>query len=360
MAAGVVLARAGAPEWGVLVQWSLGLALLAAFFSRRYLRHHEGPVRLDDVELTVPGTRMATRARIRGAYLSSTEEPLVRVDCRLARALEVRFFSNEDARAFVAALGFGVNQSVVSFRVFHGGGARLWMTMLSVAVVWSIVGAFTARTLLRQEGASLTAGLTLPLLLVAILAIQVRSSGLLDVGADGLLLRRLAARRFISYSALDEVSAVDGFLGLALSSGERIRLHAGARAAAVASRIEEARNAFREGRDRVDPLIDPAGRTVDRWLSDLRSARPVAYRDAHLDADNLWRVLDSTGAPATRRAGAALALSPSLDDASRGRLRVAAEACAEPRLRVVLERVAGGASDAELEEALAPLIEAER
>jgi hypothetical protein len=41
----------------------------------------------------------------------------------------------------------------------------------------------------------------------------------------------------------------------------------------------------------------------------------------------------------------------------RARLRVSADACAEPKLRVALTRVAEGASDAELEEALTPLLE---
>jgi hypothetical protein len=36
---------------------------------------------------------------------------------------------------------------------------------------------------------------------------------------------------------------------------------------------------------------------------------------------------------------------------------VAAESCAEPKLRVALARVAEGASDPELEEALSPLLE---
>jgi hypothetical protein len=45
-----------------------------------------------------------------------------------------------------------------------------------------------------------------------------------------------------------------------------------------------------------------------------------------------------------------------IDQPSRLRLRVAAEACAEPRLRVALTRVADGGSEPELEEALARLL----
>ena len=83
---------------------------------------------------------------------------------------------------------------------------------------------------------------------------------------------------------------------------------------------------------------------------------PSHYRETRLDEDRLWRVLDDAAAPPATRAGAALAISV-LDQPARLRLRVAAEACAEPKLRVALSRVANGASDPELEEALAPLLE---
>ena len=97
---------------------------------------------------------------------------------------------------------------------------------------------------------------------------------------------------------------------------------------------------------------------MDRWLSDVKDlAAARTYRETRLDEDRLWRMVDDpTASPATR-AGAALALSAAIDDPSRARLRVAAEACVEPKLRIALLRVAEGASDAELEEALAPLLE---
>jgi hypothetical protein len=90
----------------------------------------------------------------------------------------------------------------------------------------------------------------------------------------------------------------------------------------------------------------------------LRELRALAvardYREVQVDSERLWRLLDDPAAAPASRAGAALALS-SIDAASRTRLRVAAEACAEPRLRVALSRVADGAPDDALEEALAPL-----
>ena len=128
---------------------------------------------------------------------------------------------------------------------------------------------------------------------------------------------------------------------------------------ALVARIEEARMAFGGGDASTDDAhVAPGGRTVERWVSDLRAkAQQAPYRKADATPETLWRLLDDASAPPATRAGAALALSASLDDASRTRLRVSAEACAEPKLRVALTRVAEGASDTELEEALAPLLE---
>jgi hypothetical protein len=59
-------------------------------------------------------------------------------------------------------------------------------------------------------------------------------------------------------------------------------------------------------------------------------------------------------ASAERRIGAALALAATGDDAQRERVRIAASACASPRMRIALERIAGGdADDQAVDEALA-------
>lgn len=66
-------------------------------------------------------------------------------------------------------------------------------------------------------------------------------------------------------------------------------------------------------------------------------------------------MLEDVASPAEVRAGAAVALKHSLDEEGKERLRVAAEACASPKLRTTFEAVRTGANDAALEEALAAL-----
>lgn len=73
--------------------------------------------------------------------------------------------------------------------------------------------------------------------------------------------------------------------------------------------------------------------------------------------ERLWRVVHDPSLPAASRAGAAVALADTPEGDTGARLRVAAEACADPRLRVALARGADGAHDGELEDALAPLLD---
>jgi hypothetical protein len=103
-------------------------------------------------------------------------------------------------------------------------------------------------------------------------------------------------------------------------------------------------------------LVAPGGRTVGQWLHEVRElVQPRSYRESLLDADRLWRVVDDPSMVPATRAGAAMALA-ALDDEARARLRVAADACADPKLRVALSHVADGGKEEEMEAALAPLL----
>ena len=356
LVAAVALARAGVPGWGVLVQEGIAVVLVGAFLSGAFLARRRGVLRADASGLALDdGTRVA-RSKIRSAYLASTDEPVVRVDRRRGPSLDARVESEEDARALVAALGFGPRESVVSVRAFYGDSGRFVLTMILLGVgVWGLMGGVLAHALLGRWS-------LLPWVLpcvVALVVVHARLVASVSIGADGVLLVRFGQRRFLSYGELEAASARGNVLVLEVSSGERIPLRVGPRAPAIAARIEEARAAFAEDLTHADALIGPAGRSLERWLRDLRTATKTrAYRDPQTASrDALARPRQRQPSPATR-AGAALALSAGMDPPSRARLRVAAEACAEPKLRVALTRVAEGATDAELEEALAPLLEA--
>src|SRR5262249_62187220 len=66
----------------------------------------------------------------------------------------------------------------------------------------------------------------------------------------------------------------------------------------------------------------------------------AGLRSAAVPDEELWRVIEDPTAPMDARAGAAAAIGRDLDEAGRTRLRVAAAACAAPKLRVALSAVA--------------------
>ena len=76
----------------------------------------------------------------------------------------------------------------------------------------------------------------------------------------------------------------------------------------------------------------------DAWIE-------TKYRETPLTRDQLLAVLESAAAPAERRLAAAVSLSVAGDTEIAARIRVAAQACARPRVRVALTGVAEGEID---------------
>ncbi len=78
------------------------------------------------------------------------------------------------------------------------------------------------------------------------------------------------------------------------------------------------------------------------------------YREAAVTSEHLWPVVENAALGSPARAAAAVALRAHLDEEGKTRLRVAAEACASPNVRVALEAVLGE-DDNELTRALEAL-----
>jgi hypothetical protein len=111
---------------------------------------------------------------------------------------------------------------------------------------------------------------------------------------------------------------------------------------ALYDRIERARQ--RDEGDGGAPdakLLDPEARATKEWVASLRDPQHVeTFRRGELDAAQLWRIVEDGDVEPAHRAAAAIALSHSLKDDDKARLRVAASASAEPKLRVALEAAA--------------------
>jgi hypothetical protein len=350
----------GGPRWSVGLEQGLTVWLLISFSQNRYRATRKGLLSASTEGLRLGGKTVVERSRIAAAFLLSSEDSVVRIVRPRALSLDVRLESEEKARALLTALGVGVGQSIATFSAWYGERRRS-LAILAAAIGAGALGASSA----LLHGGAIAIAARLVLAAAVALTFYLRSFARLDVGSDGVLLRRLGDQRFLSYASLASASVDErDAIVLALRSGCDIRLSMGTSPEkaplrdALVQRIEEARVALacHAGADGAEALLAPGGRTLSLWMREVRAlAGALDYREIRLDEDRLWRVLDDATAPPATRAGAALAISV-IDQPARLRLRIAAEACAEPRLRVALTRVADGGSEPELEEALARLL----
>lgn len=182
------------------------------------------------------------------------------------------------------------------------------------------------------------------------------------VGADGLLIATRLAPSFIPWSDVETVGYYDRGVVVRRHDGEiKIPTAQPGRFAndydrtlqqGLLARVRQALAAYRLGEQPgAAARVARRGRPHGEWIRDLFD-REGSFRVAPVLDDQLWSVVESATAEATARAGAAAVLARTADESGRSRLRIAADACTAPRLRIVLDRTASGASEAEVEEAL--------
>jgi hypothetical protein len=180
------------------------------------------------------------------------------------------------------------------------------------------------------------------------------------VGEDGIWIRQpFVDKRFVSFRDVDEIEKAGRDLTLKLKDGSTVDLHQHAQndvaANDLVARIRAGIATFEAAPKRAADAVDRNGRTIAEWIASAAKAheRAANYRAPVVPQDELWRIVEDASASPTERAGAALALRADLDDDGKTRLRIAAGACAERKLRVALESVTS--DDETLAEALEPL-----
>ncbi len=323
-------------------------------------RRRRVTVRVDARGIAVNGKPVIARKAIRSAFLLPGSEHGVRV-VTPNFTTDVRAKSGERADRLLESLSLDVASATARFDVYCGTAAPFWSRgLLGAATVPMALGALDPSRLPYVVAASL------PLALVAAWR-MVRVKATLVVGADGLLLARIGTKEFVRYQDLVKVEEDKRHpvLVLVRRTGRPLELWVGAvddespiARRALAKRIEDARAAAPTAqgcRAEIGDLLAPGERGVDAWLSGLRKlARGTGYRDAAVSSDQLWAIVSDPTKGASARAGAAFALRSNLDGEGRERLRVVAQACAEPKLRVALDAAAGEEEEA-LEDAYRPL-----
>ena len=191
-----------------------------------------------------------------------------------------------------------------------------------------------------------------------------------DVGVDGVLIRKTFTKRFLSYDDIADVAHVDPVrrgwrrLVFLLHSGESVTVrtdrHSVPRSTSNAAMIEhdiaEARRRGRGGESTAVDLVSPGGLDASAWLAALRGvlANKSTYRQRVVTPPELQALVDDAAVPLRARIGAAVALESAGFEANK-RLRIFADGVADPTERKHMMRIADATEDeltAELEHVL--------
>lgn len=312
--------------------------------------HKGGRIRFEpeqDAIFLSRNNRRIQRSEIDGAwveedYLGGT---LV-IETTDGTTVAARFVEEQRATVDRMLEGLGADARVVMMRVAAsergGRGCASGCMMLAVLVgIAPTIVMFVAivKALLGDPTAADIAGyLMIPAVIcisTALLAARSLSSTKIRIGADGVRV----GRRFMPYGELRAATHVENGV-LFETERDAIKVRClGIQAATVIHRVDQALERFRSGAELADlRLLDRAQRSVADWRAALTQVLDRgSYRTRALDKSDLLRVIENPSAPAERRAGAILALSPHGDESDRKRVRIAYEACAEQHTRAAME-----------------------
>lgn len=251
-----------------------------------------------------------------------------------------------EADAILAALGMAPEQTSAQFWAMSKFGSPSSLAFLASFVLSMGIGiAFGA---LFKEGAA-----AMVALVPMIAAMAYFNPASVHVGSDGILHKMRLGSKFMAWRDVLRMEASPGGIGIYLKNGEYYDIKTTSRGkvlydyervaqATLVARANEMHAKFNRGEvPDVSARVARLGRTKEAWIASL-SDREGSFRDAPIRDDDLWTIVESPGAELTARAGAAAVLSQDASEDDRVRLRVAAETCAEPRLRVVLDKAAAG------------------
>lgn len=338
-----------------------GMALAYGTRSIRGARVIEGTLRATKRGLALDGRPIAPRETLaQGFVLPSPEGTLVRFDRVGAKGpLFVRVPDHEAAHTLLATLGFDAGKTAAHLRIASGllalsGGKQALAIVTPLALLLPFVFT-TAQLLGRAAGPYVFAEVLVYVAYVLGLAFAPTT---VTIGTDGAFVTWLHTTRFLRF---DQVARVERFrefrsskevhgVRVHLHDGEVVSLHTGqgdlgmSDAARLEARLDDARSAGNTGRSEDTSRVGSLQRgtsTMPDWVRSLRrlGAGAMDHRHAAVPRDRLVRVVEDGAASSEERAYAAVALVASDDPEARERVRIAAEATVEPRLRVALRRI---------------------
>jgi hypothetical protein len=176
----------------------------------------------------------------------------------------------------------------------------------------------------------------------------------IEVGTDGIAWRYRGRRKSVPLSEVRRVEVLgnDLVVGLADGTDRRFTISRRGLAEGLRRRIESMLAAVARREDRQS-LFARGEHSFTAWVERMRGLlhRGSAHRERPVDVADAVAVLEDPGAEVETRVGAAIALGRA-DASQAARVRVVAETCVSPKLRVALESAVRGEVDEEvLEEA---------
>jgi hypothetical protein len=340
--------------WGGALIGGAG-ALVVRAFGRRWV----------DAQLRVEGATLSVRRRgadwevLPVTVASAAAIPNRGATLHLADGRHVLVeTSDERAEALVSALALDPSQRRLETAMRTSGWRAPLMAGIVVglhALAMQLVDNVKQLTTLQAAFLLLTATISLIAVVVATDTPQV------EVGADGITLRRRRGSRFVHHDAIAAATLVGGELVLTLHDGseERVVVSEKNRAQLATAQRRIALGLAAHAREPSSAarlaLLARSGRSIADWRHALEKLMQgdAGFRRAPLSADDVAAILAAPTTTPEHRIGAAMALRIAAGDHAAPQIRIAAEACAHSETRHALLRVADAeAEHAAIEEAL--------
>lgn len=333
----------------------LGVMIASGFGLARLGRASTGKVEISKKGVEFGASQLPREAIVTAAFTPAVgrRPPSVRFVGKNQR--ELGWLAVEDhaqADQVLTALGLAPSQTSAEFYALASSGTPGWWALIA-AIVVSVMLGIGAIALSHQPVLGYLS--VVPLLAASAIFMPAK----IHVGSDGLLYKMRVGARFFPWSTVQAVLPIQKGIQVLLKTGETHDIPTVARGkmyyeyeriaqATLIARATDALATFERARESdrgdvpdVSARVARLGRSKEEWLSKLFD-REGSFREAPIRNEDLWKVVESPGADVTARAGAAAVLAREASDEDRVRLRVAAETCAEPRLRVVLDKAATG------------------
>ena len=344
--------------------------------ARFYVTEKRGTLRIENDCFTLNDERVVRRGDVRHAYgLYDRGKAWVRLTRSRAFGgdIEVEVDDAAEGDRLIAALRLDSASSVGEYTLTDGSLriGRLRVVLKTIAILFFLAMVELLLVSLAPHDNVVTVHLIVPTVyFLATIGFAVATASRAvhaSVGADGVRLRQLTGTRFVPFSAIREVTLRGREIHLLLADASKVEVHYAREhryeAEMLVARIEGQRSALRV-RASTPPadFLARRGRTAEEWVRALETQheRHATFRMPVVPGERLWEIVEDASAPQTTRAGAAIALRHEVSEnaEARTRLRIAADACADPRMKRALESLAAARHESAVLRALEPLDDA--